>query len=104
MAETLSDAALLRLAREGNVDALFQFAARDPHTAYFWLLVAQDSGHEDAADGLGDIEECYNAFKYDDDGLARMEVHRALGEAYLKGERGLEVNIEHGTEHHAEYL
>jgi hypothetical protein len=103
MAKAASEEDLLRHAREGNVASLLEVAAADPHAAYFWLLVAHDLGHDEAADGIGDIEECYD-FKYDDDGLARMTLHRALAEAYLKGTRGLDVNVERGKKHLEEYL
>lgn len=99
-----TDADLLGLARDGAVDALFAYAATDAYAAYFWLLVAQDFGHPEAADRLGDIEECYDDFKYDDDGGERVSLHWALGEAYLRGARGLEPNVVRGIEHLAEYL
>ena len=100
----LTDTDLLRYPRAGHVPALFDHARVDPRAAYFWLLVAHDFGHREAGERIGDIEECYDVFKYDDDGLERSQIHQQLGEAYLRGTHSLDVDVEHGIEHLEEYL
>jgi hypothetical protein len=93
-------------AREGDFDGLFALADQaraDPEVdadvlLYKWLCVAADFGHEEADELIEDLMEV-SSLRFDDDGFAVGSAHFELGLAYLSGEDGLPLNLEHGRAH-----
>ena len=62
-------------------------------TAYKWLVVASDFGHEDADDVIGDLLEG-SSLRYDDDQFVTGNAHWELGLAYLTAGEHLPRDLE----------
>lgn len=62
-------------------------------TAYKWLSVASDFGHEEADDVIDDLLES-SSLRYDDNQFLTGSAHWELGLAYLAGKDGLPRDLE----------
>jgi hypothetical protein len=90
---------LLAAAKAGDLDELFELVSAaadegqcDPdETAYKWLHVALDVGHQEAEERLEDLE-CGSSLRFDDGQMLVGLIHLELGEAYLRGSDGLPID------------
>jgi hypothetical protein len=89
---------LAKLAMAGDLDVLLGLMDGVPETdrdatAYKWLAVASDFGHEDADEILGDLQES-SSLRYDDDHFVSGNAHWEIGLAYLTASDGLPRDLD----------
>jgi len=107
MAKDTGEAKLLAAAKAGKIDRIIELSGVEEDddegdgeseiTAYKWLLVAGDFGH-DVEDDL-DAIHTGTSLHHDDDQAVVGSIHFELGEAYLRGLDGLAVDHELAKEH-----
>jgi len=98
---TPSEKTLVAWAKKGDVDSLLGLCSppggdeddddvdtEGDETAYKWLLVAADFGHEKAGKAADDMLE-WSSLRYDDGALLQGLIHLELGQAYLSGDDAL---------------
>ncbi|MBP9207570.1 MAG: hypothetical protein KBG28_26635 [Kofleriaceae bacterium] len=102
--QSLTEEALLAMARAGKVDAIVASCDLDAdgdadRLAYKWLVVASDLGHKKkAVAAIGDVLE-WSSLRYDDDGYETASAHWELAVAYLEGSAGLSVDLRRARAH-----
>ena len=89
---------LAELAIAGNTNMLLGLMNHVPEddrdaTAYKWLAVASDFGHEDADELIGDLLEG-TSLRFDDDQFVTGHAHWELGLAYLTATDGLPRDLD----------
>jgi hypothetical protein len=104
------NAQLLAAARAGDLEAVMNLAVRDDDddgfessaSAYKWLAVAADFGHDEADDMIDDL--LTGPLHHDDDGFVSGHAHFELAVSYLTGNDGLPVDFDRAREHVREML
>lgn len=99
----MEESELASYAREGHLDALYEYSFEHPVRGYKWLLYAMDLGNEEAEERLGDVEEHVDAFHHGE-GYSELEAHLSLAGEYLRGTHGVPFDFAVACRHLDEYL
>ncbi len=93
-------------AKTGDFDVINELSQDQDNSeklvmALFWLLLAQDYGHDEAADHVDDILHI-TILRYDDDGFDLGQAHYDLMLAHLRGDFGMRPDLGKAALHAAE--